>query len=69
LRDLARLVAEEVASKRIGWLDVRAAATYLSMSEEAIRNLVKRARIPHHRTPNGRIVFKPAELDSWIEGS
>jgi hypothetical protein len=67
IRELARLVAEEIGSARVGWLDVDAAALYTSMSQDAIRNLVKRDSIPHHRTPNGRIVFKPGELDSWVE--
>ena len=66
LRELARLVAEELGSRRVGWFDVKAASVYTSLSEEAIRNLVKRNSVPHHRTPNGRIVFKPSELDSWI---
>ena len=55
----------EVATMR-PWLNVAGAATYLAMTEEAIRGLVKRRRLPVHRTETGRLLFRPEELDRWV---
>ena len=35
------------------WLNVAGAATYLATTEDAIRALVKRGRLPVHRTETG----------------
>jgi excisionase family DNA binding protein len=48
------------------WLNVEGAATYLATTEDAIRALVKRRRLPVHRTETGRLLFRPEELDAWI---
>ena len=48
------------------WLNVAGAATYLATTEEAIRALVKRGRLPVHRTETGRLLFRPEELDRWV---
>jgi excisionase family DNA binding protein len=48
------------------WLDVAAAAEHLALTPEAVRALVKRRRIPHHRLENGRVRFDRAELDAWV---
>ena len=48
------------------WLNVKGAAMYLAATEDAIRGLVKRGRLPVHRTETGRLLFRPEELDRWI---
>ena len=48
------------------WLNVDRAADYLSTTPEAIRGLVKRQQLPVHRTPSGRLLFDPVELDAWV---
>ena len=55
-----------VVPDRERWLDVPAAARHLAITENALRALVKRRRIPFHRTENGRLRFSPAELDGWV---
>lgn len=50
----------------IPWLNVAGAATYLATTKDAIRGLVKRGRLPVHRTETGRLLFRPEELDRWI---
>lgn len=44
------------------WLNVKGAATYLAATEDAIRGLVKRGRLPVHRTETGRLLFRPEEF-------
>jgi excisionase family DNA binding protein len=48
------------------WLDVAGAAEHLRLSEEAIRGLIKRRRLPVHKTENGRLRFSMTELDQWV---
>jgi excisionase family DNA binding protein len=57
--------AEEAA----GYLDVERAAEYLSTTPAAVRALVRRRQVPHHRTPNGRLLFDRRELDAWVRQS
>jgi excisionase family DNA binding protein len=47
------------------WLSVASAAQYLDTSQDAIRALIRRNQIPHHRTPEGRILFDRRELDDY----
>jgi len=49
------------------YLDVDAAATYLASTPSAIRSLVKRNAIPHHKAPNGRLLFDREEIDAWVK--
>jgi PIN domain nuclease of toxin-antitoxin system len=49
-----------------GWLDVRSAAAYLSMTEKAVRHAITSAGLPTHRTPTNRLLLKPSELDEWV---
>jgi hypothetical protein len=51
-----------------GFLDVNGAAGYLSTSPGALRALVKRRQVPVHRTPQGRLLFSPAELEKYVRG-
>ena len=43
---VAAAIREELRLQPARWFDIRAAATHLGMTEDAIRALVKRARIP-----------------------
>jgi hypothetical protein len=52
-----------------GFLDVDGAAGYLSTSPEALRAQVKRRQVPVHRTPQGRLLFDPAELEKYVRGT
>ena len=72
LEDLSRRIAELV-SGRLGtqepflWLDVVGASKYLGYETEgAVRALLKRQAIPHHKAPNGRVLFDRRELDEWV---
>jgi hypothetical protein len=49
-----------------GFMDTKAAASFLSTSEQALRALVKRGQVPVHRTPQGRLLFDPAELEAYV---
>jgi excisionase family DNA binding protein len=64
---VAELVLEQLP-RTTEWLTVKQAAAHLQTTEDAIRALVKRGRIPCHRGAAGRILFDRAELDAWIRG-
>ena len=74
IQGLAELVRQAVAadldksntSNAAAYLDVDAAAGYLASTPSAIRSLVKRNAIPHHKAPNGRLLFERHELDAWV---
>jgi excisionase family DNA binding protein len=53
-------------SEPSGWLDVKRAAAYLSTTEQGLRSMIQRGDIAPHRTPNGRLLFRPEELDAWV---
>ena len=61
---LAQLLTEDRSTDQ--WLDVAGAARHLLLTEDAVRGLVKRRRIPFHRTENGRLRFAVTELDHWV---
>ena len=68
---LAQRVASQVADmlgRPAEWLTVAQAAVHLQTSEDGIRALIKRKRIPHHRGAAGRLLFDRAELDAWVRG-
>jgi hypothetical protein len=52
-----------------GFLDVAAAARFLSLSEEAVRTLAKRHKIPRVTLPNGRVRFEVERLRDWARGA
>ncbi len=58
--------AEPVAEVR--WLDVAAAATYLSTSGQAIRALVKRKHLKPYKSDTGRLLFTTTQLDLHAQG-
>lgn len=75
-RRLATAVAAEVAANfqknspavAPEWLDVRAAAAYLSLTEKALRmRLYKENPPPSHRVGN-LLRFSRSQLDAWVRG-
>ena len=67
---LAQRVASRVAAmlgSPAEWLTVAQAALHLQTSEDGIRALIKRDRIPHHRAA-GRVLLERGELDTWVRG-
>jgi excisionase family DNA binding protein len=50
------------------WRNVRGAAEYLCLSEDAVRGLVKRRQLPCHRSQQGHVRFHVEELDAWARG-
>lgn len=65
---LAKLVAQELRSEIQGdrWLDVEGAASYLSMSQDSLRGIIKRKQIDFVKTPTGRIRLRRTALDDWM---
>jgi Helix-turn-helix domain len=75
VEEIRRVVREELQAgpERLhgrpgGFLDVKGAAAFLSTSEQALRALCKRGQVPVHRTPQGRLLFDPAELSAYVRG-
>ena len=62
---LAELLKES-AQPTERWLDVAAAAAHVGLTEHSIRGLVKRRKVPVHRTLNGRLLFSAVELNDWV---
>ena len=62
-RVLQQVVTSSAADR---WFTVEQAAEHLSMSEDALRQLLRRGRVPAHRIGERRIRFSRAELDAWI---
>lgn len=54
-----------MAKPRARYGDIPAAATYLGMTEKAIRRKVERRQIPYIRI-DGRIRFDFTDLDLWM---
>jgi hypothetical protein len=69
--DVAR-IATEVAARLeprgggAGWLDVKGASTYSSLSEEAIRTAAKRGKLRSHRGDSGRVMFRVEDIDAFL---
>lgn len=68
VREVAALIsAKQENPGSTPWLNVKSAARYLGMSEEAMRGLIKRREVEVHR-PNGRVFINRKNLDSWVIG-
>jgi excisionase family DNA binding protein len=65
---VSALLEERFGEKPAEWLSVAGAADHLQTTEDGIRALVKRKRIPHHRGAAGRLLFDRDELDAWVRG-
>lgn len=49
-----------------GWLTVKAASQYTSLSEEALRTAHKRGRLSGHKGESGRLAFTVEDLDNFM---
>ena len=48
------------------WIGIEAAASYLDVTKDTIRNWIKKTDIPAHKI--GKLwKFKRAELDAWVK--
>ena len=63
---VSTLLEERFGTQPAEWLTVAGAADHLQTTEDGIRALVKRKRIPHHRGAAGRLLFDRDELDAWV---
>jgi len=70
LRPLVQEAVEAAitARDRAGLLDAKGAAEFLSMTEEAIRTMGKRGKIPSIKLPNGTRRYEPDALLAWARG-
>jgi helix-turn-helix protein len=75
VEEIRRVVREELQAgpeslsiRPVGFLDVDGAAEYLSTTPGAVRAQVKRRQLPFHKTPQGRLLFSPTELEAHVRG-
>jgi predicted DNA-binding transcriptional regulator AlpA len=68
LQGIAQQVAELIRQEEDGFLDVRSAADFLSLTPKAVYQLVARQQLPCHK-PAGRLLFDRAELRTWVKGA
>jgi excisionase family DNA binding protein len=64
---LRRVVREELARARGGWLTSEEAAEYLGVSRASLHNLVSAGRLPRHGARGTALRFKPSDLDAYAE--
>lgn len=63
----AELVAEQLqASRPEAYIGVDAAADYIAAPKSRVYALVSAGRIPH-RKDGSRLLFRPSELDAWLD--
>lgn len=64
---LRRVVREELAHAREGWLDSEEAAAYIGVSRGQLHNLVSAGQLPRHGEKGQRLRFRRADLDAYVE--
>jgi excisionase family DNA binding protein len=65
---LRRIIREENARDRDGWLDAGAAAEYLGLrSVGTIHNAVSRGDLPRHGAKGTALRFRRSDLDAYAE--
>jgi excisionase family DNA binding protein len=62
-----RVVREELARAREGWLNAQEAADYLGVSRASLHNLVSAGRLPRHGERGTALRFRPSDLDVYAE--
>ncbi len=71
-KEVAALVVEQLRHESEpsgGYLYGReAAAGYLGMSRDALRNLERRHGLKPQRLSNGRLAYRTADLDAFVRG-
>jgi hypothetical protein len=66
--ELRRIVRDEVSrasQTTSAWLNTKSAATYLDITEDALRGYVKRGEVKPSRSANGKLLFRREVLDEW----
>ncbi len=73
--EVAGLVVERLREElresqtQAGWLYGRKqAAEYLSVTEDVVKGLERHHGLPVERLPNGRLVYRAADLDAFVRG-
>lgn len=71
LEDLRLVLREElrriIEEQRQGYMNLKSAARYLDVTEDALRGRVKRGEIPSHLR-DGRRYFERDQLDRYVRG-
>jgi excisionase family DNA binding protein len=65
--EVDRQLAERIPPA-VNWYSVATAATYASMSEDAIRSAEKRGQLRGYRSETGRVRFSREALDAFVRG-
>jgi excisionase family DNA binding protein len=60
-----RVVREELARAREGWLNGQEAAEYLGISRASLHNLVSSGRLARHGEKGTALRFRPSDLDAY----
>jgi excisionase family DNA binding protein len=64
---LRRIMREELARDRDGWLGAKDAAEYLGVSRPTLHNLVSSGRLTRHGSKGTALRFRRSELDDYAE--
>jgi len=64
---LRRVMREELARGREGWMNAEEAAEYLCVSRGQLHNLTAERRLPRHGQKGQRLRFRRADLDAYVE--
>jgi excisionase family DNA binding protein len=64
---LRRIIREELARAREGWLNAQEAAEYLGVSRASLHNLVSSGRLPRPGDKGTALRFRPSDLDAYAE--
>jgi excisionase family DNA binding protein len=67
LREALQEAAGTARSAPEPWMGSEQAAAYLDTTPAALRDLIRRSDLPHHRAPgSSRLLFRASEIDTWI---
>ena len=50
------------------WMRIKTTGEHLDSSTKTVRRLIKYG-LPHHRLPNGTLLFNQNEVDRWVRES
>jgi excisionase family DNA binding protein len=64
---LRRIMREELARDRDGWLGAKDSAEYLGRSVGTIHNAVSRGDLPRHGSKGTALRFRRSDLDAFAE--
>jgi excisionase family DNA binding protein len=67
-RRAAAILAEHETPRAVPWLDTKGAAQYLSCGTDRIHDLVALRKLTPRRDGR-RLLFRPADLDAYVEAN